>query len=146
MSNPEAPWESARRLLSVVILIVVVGLPIMSRAQVARMEVTPFPSVTLTDPEFLVGREEGKPAMVAGELRLPRPGTDRLPLVILLHGSGGASGAVVDWEPVFLEMGVATFVIDSFTGRGIASLKSYAMASQAKQAGEEVLLVLSQSH
>lgn len=119
MSKPEAPWAQLRRLISVVMLVVVASLPNMSRAQVARMEVTPFPSVTLTDDEFLGGREDGKPAMVAGELRLPRAGTERLPLVILLHGSGGSSGAVVDWEQVFLEMGVATFVIDSFTGRGI---------------------------
>jgi len=90
-------------------------------AQVARMEVIPFESLTLTDQEFLAGHEDGKPVTVAGELRLPRAGTERFPLVILLHPSGGIGGAVMDWEQYFLSMGVATFVIDSFTGRGIVS-------------------------
>ncbi|WP_233862595.1 dienelactone hydrolase family protein [Paraburkholderia adhaesiva] len=92
------------------------------RAQVTRMEVIPIPSVTLTDQEFLSGREDGKPVTVAGELRLPRNnGTDRLPLVILLHASGGIGSSVTDWEEYFLSLGVATFVIDSFSGRGIAN-------------------------
>ncbi|MGU7773313.1 dienelactone hydrolase family protein [Burkholderia sp. MR1-5-21] len=85
------------------------------------MEVIPFESLTLTDQEFLAGREDGKPVTIAGELRLPRAGDERFPLVILLHGSCGACGYVVDWEREFLAMGVATFVIDSFTGRGIAN-------------------------
>ncbi|WP_256094489.1 dienelactone hydrolase family protein [Paraburkholderia nodosa] len=85
------------------------------------MEVIPIPSVTLTDQEFLSGREDGKPVTVAGELRLPRNGTDRLPLVILLHASGGIGSSITDWEEYFLSLGVATFVIDSFSGRGIVN-------------------------
>jgi hypothetical protein len=38
--------------------------------------------------KFLMGRKEGKPATISGELRLPRPGTDRVPLIFLLHCSG----------------------------------------------------------
>ena len=90
-------------------------------AQVARTEIHPFPSTTLTDQEFLNGRKEGKPVTLAGELRLPRSGTDRLPAVVLLHESGGIGGHVTDWEQYFNGMGVATFVIDSFTARGIVS-------------------------
>jgi dienelactone hydrolase len=44
---------------------------------------------------------------------------DRLPLVILLHGSGGIGSSLTDWEQDLLAMGVATFVLDSFSGRGI---------------------------
>lgn len=105
----------------IALLILLGGLTIAGRAQVARVEVIPIPSITLTDQEFLAGREDGKPVTVAGELRFPRGGTDRLPLVILLHGSGGVSGYVTDWEQDFLAMGVATFVIDSFSGRGIVN-------------------------
>jgi len=91
-------------------------------AQIARMEILTFPSMTLTDQEFLSGRKDGKPVTIAGELRLPRPGTDRLPTVVLLHGSGGISGYVTDWEQEFNSMGIATFVVDSWTGRGITSV------------------------
>jgi dienelactone hydrolase len=108
-----------RHAVPVVFFILVACLSHVAYAQVARMEVIPFESVTLTDEEFLAGREDGKPVTVAGELRLPRAGTERLPLVILLHGSGGIAGFVVEWERDLLAMGVATFVIDSFTGRGI---------------------------
>lgn len=90
-------------------------------AQAARMEIHSFQSMTLTDQEFLTGRKEGKPVTLAGELRLPRPGNDRLPAVVLLHGSGGVGGNVLDWEQYLNAMGVATFVLDSFTGRGIVN-------------------------
>jgi dienelactone hydrolase len=90
-------------------------------APVARMEIHPFQSMTLTDQEFLTGRTEGKPVTIAGELRLPRLGNDRLPAVVLLHGSGGVRGFVLDWEQELNAMGVATFVLDSFTARGIVN-------------------------
>ncbi len=106
--------------MSVVFLIVASGLPSAGHTQVARMEVIPFQSTTLTDAEFL-GSGPGKPVTIAGELRLPRAGTDRFPVVVLLHGSGGISSVVTDWERDLLAMGVATFVIDSYTGRGIVS-------------------------
>ncbi|SDJ31531.1 Dienelactone hydrolase [Paraburkholderia steynii] len=97
------------------------ALPGETEAQVARMEVIPFESLTLTDQEFLTGREDGKPVTIAGELRLPRAGAERFPLVIVLHGACGVCGLVLDWEKELLAMGAATFVIDSFTSRGIAN-------------------------
>jgi dienelactone hydrolase len=39
--------------------------------------------------------------------------------VILVHGSGGVSGYVDDWAQFLNSLGVATFVFDSFTPRGI---------------------------
>lgn len=93
-------------------------------AQIARVELHPFQSTTLTDQEFLTGQKEGKPVVIAGELRIPRPGTDRLPAVVLLHGSGGVGGLIDDWAHWFNAMGVATFVVDSFTARGIVSTQN----------------------
>ena len=90
-------------------------------AQVARVEVLPFQSTTLTDQEFLSGRKDGKSVTIAGQLRLPRPGNDRLPTVVLLHGSGGISGFVAEWEQELNGAGFATFVVDSWAGRGITS-------------------------
>ena len=89
-----------------------------SYAQVARMELHSFQSVTLTDKQFLVGEKNGKPVTLVGELRLPRSG-NRQPVVILVHGSGGIASYVTDWERDLNAMGVATFVFDSFTPRGI---------------------------
>ncbi len=90
-------------------------------AQVARVEVHPFSSTTLTDEEFLKGQKEGKPVVIAGELRIPKPGADKLPAVILAHGSGGVSGYVDDWAHLLNGMGVATFTFDSFSARGIVT-------------------------
>lgn len=90
-------------------------------AQVARVEIHAIPATTLTDEEFLRGQREGRPVTLAGELRIPRPGTDRLPAVVLLHGSGGIGGSVAGWEQYFNGLGIATMVVDSFTGRGIVN-------------------------
>lgn len=90
-------------------------------AQVAKIEVYPVASMTLTDDEFLVGKKEGRPVTLAGELRIPRPGTSRLPAILLLHGSGGIAGYIGDWSQFLNSLGVATFTLDSFAGRSIAS-------------------------
>jgi len=113
-----------RLLLSTVFLAQAAANPIVAQAQVTRTEIHPFFSTTLTDQEFLTGRKEGKPVTLAGELRLPRAGNERVPVVVLLHGSGGISGYVTDWEQEFNAMGVATFVVDSFAGRSIVNTNS----------------------
>jgi dienelactone hydrolase len=95
--------------------------PVLCQAQIVRVEVHPIQSVTMSDQDFLNGRKDGKPVMLAGQLRIPRPGTDRLPAVVLLHGSGGVGASLLDWENELSSMGLATFVLDAFTGRGIAS-------------------------
>jgi len=97
-------------------------------AQVARVEIYAFSSATLSDQQFLSGERDGTPVVLAGELRLPRGGTDRLPAVILLHGSGGVSGGVDAWARFLNELGVSTFTLDAFTGRGLSSVS----ADQAK--------------
>jgi len=95
--------------------------PVMCLAQIARMEVYPVPSVTMSDQDFLNGRKDAKPVTLAGQLKIPRAGNERLPAVVLLHGSGGVGGNVVEWENDFNQMGIATFVLDAFTGRGLTS-------------------------
>ena len=57
-----------------------------------------------------------------GELRLPKLGSERLPAVVLLHGSSGIAAYVNDWVPVLNSLGTATFLVDSFAGRGITSV------------------------
>jgi len=96
----------------------VIFTPSDGRAQ-AKVEIYPFQSITLTDKQFLMGEKDGTPVTLAGMLRLPHPGNDRLPAVILLHGSGGIAEYVTDWVQDLNAIGVATFVIDSFSARGI---------------------------
>jgi dienelactone hydrolase len=92
-----------------------------SSAQVPRTELHAITTLTLSDRQFLTGDKNGTPVTIAGVLRIPRLGTDRLPAVILLHGSGGIGGNVDRWSQELNSIGLATFVTDSFTARGIQS-------------------------
>jgi len=83
------------------------------------IEIHPIPSVTLTDEQFLTGVKEGKPVLIAGELRFPQSSTERSPVVVLLHGSSGITLRVERWAQELNSIGVATFALDSFSGRGI---------------------------
>ena len=93
-----------------------------AHAQSTRIELHAFRSTTLTDEQFLNGTKEGQPVTLTGELRLPaRAGGARLPAVVLLHGSGGLSSSSQAWAQELNAMGIAVFMVDSFTGRGIVS-------------------------
>ena len=103
-----------------------------------RTEVHPVQTVTLSTADFLLGKKDGKPVMVAGELRIPKPGTDRLPAVVLVHASGGIGFNLGRWVGELNKAGFATFFADGFTGRGIANtifdqsqLSDYAMMNDA---------------
>jgi len=85
-----------------------------------RDETILIQTLTISDEQFLKGESFGLPTMISGTLRVAQ-GTGRLPLVILLHGSGGVEENAAVWEKVFLSMGISTFAINSFTGRGIIS-------------------------
>jgi dienelactone hydrolase len=88
---------------------------------VARIEVQPIQSVTLNTAQILTGDVKGAPALLAGELRIPKPGSDRLPAVILIHGSGGVGSNVDAWAKEINSLGIAAFILDSFSGRGIVN-------------------------
>jgi len=59
-----------------------------AQAEMARQEFYPVQSTTLSDVDFLNGKKEGVPVTLAGALRLPKLGPEKLPAVVLLHGSG----------------------------------------------------------
>ena len=84
-----------------------------------RAEIYPIPSLTLSDQQFLSGdAAAGKPVTVAGEFRVAQ-GTGKLPVVVLMHGSSGVGATTETWVHAFNAMGISTFVIDGFTGRGL---------------------------
>jgi len=85
----------------------------------ARTEIFPIPSLTLSDQQFLSGdAAAGKPVTVAGEFRVAQ-GTGKMPVVVLMHGSSGVGATTDAWVHEFNAMGISTFVIDGFTGRGL---------------------------
>jgi len=63
----------------------------------------------------------GDPVVISGDLRFPS-GAGPFPAVILAHGCGGIGNAETGWAPVLREWGYATFVIDSFRGRGLTEV------------------------
>jgi dienelactone hydrolase len=86
----------------------------------ARIEAIPIQTLTLSDEQFLKGDAYGRPTTIAGVLRVAQ-GTGRLPLVVLVPGSGGIGASVDVWDRQFEAMGISTFALDSFAGRGIVS-------------------------
>ena len=60
----------------------------------------------------------GPPQSISGELRLP-DGKGPFPAVILAHGCNGNANMERSWGALLREWGYATFVLDSFRGRGI---------------------------
>ena len=87
----------------------------------ARTELWPIETLTLTDQQFLTGDRNARATTIAGELRFPQGASGRLPAVILPHGSGGPNGGHELWSKQFNEMGIASFLIDSFSARGLTS-------------------------
>src|SRR5260370_37167442 len=86
---------------------------------VARIELQPIQTVTLKTPQILTGDTTGAPATLAGELRIPKPGSDRLPAVILIHGSGGVGRNGDAWAKEMNLVGLAAFIFDAFSGPGL---------------------------
>jgi dienelactone hydrolase len=87
----------------------------------ARVELYAIPSLTLSDQQFLTGDANGKPVTVAGEFRIAQ-GSGRLPVVVLMHGSSGVGANIEPWVHQFNAMGISTFVIDGFSGRGLTAV------------------------
>jgi dienelactone hydrolase len=70
---------------------------------------------------FQLARRQGTaPATTAGTLRLPAGSAERVPAVVISHGSGGVTEDREGWWAARLgEAGFATFVVDSFGPRGV---------------------------
>jgi len=86
----------------------------------ARIEAIPIQTLTISDEQFLKGDAYGRPTTIAGVLRVAQ-GSGRLPLVVLVPGSGGINAAADVWDRQFELMGISSFALDSFAGRGIVS-------------------------
>jgi len=87
----------------------------------ARTEIYAIPSLTISDQQFLTGDTNGKQVTVAGEFRIAQ-GTGKLPVVVLMHGSSGVGAGMDPWVRHLNSMGISTFVIDGFSGRGLTAV------------------------
>lgn len=71
--------------------------------------------------------------VLSGNLAFP-PGAGPFPAVILMHGCRGLpSLSVAGWEPLLRSWGYATFVLDSFRGRGLQEVCTNALALTANE-------------
>ncbi len=73
---------------------------------------------------------------IEGEFTRPEKAKGNVPVMVIMHSSGGESEAGTGvWTKFFLERGIATFVVDSFTNRGIkTSTKDQSVLSDAGSA------------
>jgi dienelactone hydrolase len=92
--------------------------------------------MTLSTEQFLKGEKRGKAVILAGELRIPKLGPERLPTVILMESSGGIGAAEEDWAQALNAIGIATFTLDSFSAR-----KLYNTTEDQSQLSYETMIV-----
>lgn len=85
----------------------------------SRVELHSIPTLTISDSDFLTAdASQARSATVNGELRIAQR-SGRTPVVVLVHGSSGVGPNVELWVRDLNAMGISTFVIDGFTGRGL---------------------------
>jgi dienelactone hydrolase len=94
-----------------------------AEAQISREAFYSISSETVSAADFLMGKK-GTPVALAGQLRFSKSGPAKQPVVILLHSASGpiTEGAPYEeWPRVLNEIGIATFAVDSYAGRGLVN-------------------------
>ncbi len=86
-----------------------------------RIEILPVRSQTVPIDALLRGERTGPEVLLGGELRLPFGVAGRVPVVVLIHGSGGIAAGPDMWARTLNAAGIGAFILDSFSGRGIVS-------------------------
>jgi hypothetical protein len=116
------PLRKARVLAALVLIASLIGVaafPAPTQSQTGGITLLPLQTMTLTWNQVLTSSKDGKPAVIAGQLRIPRIGTGRCPAVVLLGGSFGLELREERWAEELTGLGIATFLLDSLTGRGL---------------------------
>ena len=94
-----------------------------SKEIAARTELHQIETLTLSDQQFLKGDAAGKPVVISGQLRIAQ-GRAPSPAVILQHGSSGYAANIEVWSRALNALGISTFALDGFTGRGLVEVNS----------------------
>jgi dienelactone hydrolase len=109
---------------------------VLSMGSACATSITPFPpddihastitfeSVTPTRVKDFVERTADNKVSITGRLSFPDAMTSTVPAVVILHGSSGVNPGEMVWAQRLNAMGFASFVVDSFTGRGISNTEA----------------------
>jgi dienelactone hydrolase len=121
MSKTSLRRNAIAALLSAAIALPIAAQSLDTKSIPTRVELHPIASLTISDEGFLKGDDSGKPVTVTGELRVAQ-GSGKLPVVVLIHGSSGIGPNIDLWTHDLNAMGISTFAIDGFTGRGLTTV------------------------
>jgi dienelactone hydrolase len=111
-----------------------------------------FEALTPKSSRELVLKKATEKSVVASVLTLPKSATGapnaKVPAMVVVHGSSGVLQNDWEWAKRLNEMGIATFVIDNFTGRGIIETATdrSRLSSMADTAGALAALRLLATH
>ena len=94
-----------------------------SKRIAARTELHPVRTLTISDHQFLTGDTTGVPVTICGHFRIAQ-GAGRLPVVVLQHGSSGYGANIDVWSRELNALGISTFALDGFTGRGLIEVNT----------------------
>ena len=91
--------------------------------------------------DLLDGPANDASVVVSGILRLPAAAPAKLPVMVIVHGSGGIGSRGAEYARVLNAIGIATLRIDSFGPRGVrttvgnqAAVSTYSMVADALNA------------
>jgi dienelactone hydrolase len=102
-----------------VILVIIFSVTLANAGNSYKTETIKFKSNTVyTYRDFLDGLDDAKEVKISGKLIIPES-SDKVPAMIFLHDQGGITRRTNYWVKAFNSMGVATFQIDSYKGRGV---------------------------
>jgi len=94
----------------------------LTEGQKGTIKFKSIPVVTLN--QFLKGETKGESVQISGKLQFPKKKwTGRRPAVVILHGGGGVSDNQKSWASGLRKVGIATFIVDSNTGRGCRKIE-----------------------
>jgi dienelactone hydrolase len=120
----------ARAAIAGALLLALAGCAPTPRAPVHALSATETGTVWFATAGSLLRRESryvvGDPVVISGELQLPADAAPA-PVVVLAHGCGGSTVIDRTWASVLREWGYATFMLDSFRGRGLSEVCTNAM-------------------
>lgn len=107
-----------------------------------------FKALTPKGPRDFIARDVSEKSVIAGVLTLPANAKGPVPALVIVHGSSGVVANDFVWAKRVNDWGIASFVIDNFTGRGITetATEQNRLSGTADVAGALAALELLATH